>query len=88
MNARRGRVMGLYLKGWRQSAIAEQIGVNKATLSRDLDAIRQEWREERVDDFTDKLTLELTRIGHLETEYWASWESSTGARTARAATTA
>jgi hypothetical protein len=73
---RRARVAGLYLEGQTQFVIAKEVGVNQSTVSRDLEAIRAEWRGSALRDFGERQAEELARIDKLETEAWAAWHRS------------
>ena len=73
---RRQLVAELYLKGWAQPAIATETGVTQGTVSRDLKAIRQQWRRSQVRDFDEAVVTELKKIDRLEREAWAGWERS------------
>lgn len=70
---RRTRIAELYLKGWYQANIAEEVGVNQSQVSRDLDSIRAEWKADRVRDFDAAKDDELNKIDNLERTYWAEW---------------
>src|SRR5579859_6601992 len=73
---RRREVANLALKGWTQAAIARQMHLPPATVSRDLAAMRDVWREFPVYDF-DKVRLEqLQKIDLVEAEAWAAWQRS------------
>jgi DNA-binding MarR family transcriptional regulator len=69
-------VADLYLRGYLQSDIAEQLGVNQSTVSRDLKALHQEWLVSAQIDFNQAKARELARIDRLEREYWRAWEKS------------
>lgn len=73
---RRPKVAERYLNGKRQSEIAEELGVNQATISRDLAALRKEWIKSALIDFNEAKARELTRIDNLESTYWEAWERS------------
>src|SRR5579859_5516027 len=76
VSARRRDVANLALKGWTQAAIARQLQVPQGTVSRDLAAMREFWREFPVYDF-DKIRLEqLQKIDLVEAEAWAAWQRS------------
>jgi hypothetical protein len=78
--ARRRDVASLALKGWTQAAIARQLQIPQGTVSRDLAAMREFWREFPVYDF-DKIRLEqLQKIDLVEAEAWAAWQRSQGRR--------
>ena len=70
----------LALKGWTQAAIARQLQIPQGTVSRDLAAMREFWREFPVYDF-DRIRLEqLQKIDLVEAEAWAAWQRSQGRR--------
>ena len=74
--ARRREVSNLALKGWTQAAIARHLQIPQGTVSRDLAAMRESWREFPVYDF-DKVRLEqLQKIDLVEAEAWAAWQRS------------
>ena len=54
---RRREVANYALQGWTQAAIARHMSIPPATVSRDLAAMRDFWREFPVFDF-DKIRLE------------------------------
>jgi predicted transcriptional regulator len=70
------RTAELYLRGVRQSEIAEQMGVSQQTVSNDLQALYAEWRESALVDMDAAKSRELARIDELERTYWAEWEKS------------
>ena len=59
---RRKEVAKLYLEAWTQQAIADHFGVNQSTISRDLEAIRQQWVDSAIKDFNQAF---LSRHGSL-----------------------
>ncbi len=75
---RRDKVTEYYLKGKKQSEIAEMLGVTQATVSLDLKAIRDMWLESSLRDFDELKAQELAKIDELEAAYWAAWERSLG----------
>ena len=63
---RRRQVANYHLKGWTQAAIGRRLGIPQGTVSRDLAAIREFWREFPVYD-VDKVRLEeLQKIDLVE----------------------
>ena len=76
LEQRRARVAALYLQGFHQWEIGAQVGVDAATICRDLKAIREQWRASAVRDFDEAKAQELARIDALEREYWAAWTAS------------
>jgi hypothetical protein len=74
--ARRREVVSLAHKGWTQAAIASHLKIPQGTVSRDLAAMREFWRDFPVYDF-DKVRFEqLQKIDVIETEAWAAWQRS------------
>jgi len=73
---RRRTVADLYLQGWTQIAIAEELGVAQPTISDDLKRIRAQWRESGVRDFDEARQLELMKLDRIEREAWSAWERS------------
>lgn len=47
-----------------------------ATVHKDMNTLLQEWRENRVKDMDDIVTLELERIDDAVRELWGQWEKS------------
>jgi hypothetical protein len=73
---RRSTVADLYLQGWTQKAIAEELGVAQPTVCDDLKRIRAEWRDSAVRDFDEARQLELMKLDRIEREAWAAWDQS------------
>ena len=46
------------------------------TIRRDINKIRDEWRESRIKDYGAVQSEELAKLEELEREYWAAWERS------------
>jgi hypothetical protein len=65
---RRRQVARYFLKGWTQADIARHMNIPQATVSRDLAAMREYWREFPVYDF-EKVRLEqLQKVDLIEAE--------------------
>jgi transposase len=73
---RRNLVLEHYLRGWSFSKISKELKVVRSTISKDISAIREEWRRSRADSFHSEQLHELARIDAIEREAWAQWESS------------
>lgn len=73
---RRQQVADLYLQGWTQTAIAERLSARQGTISHDLKAIRQQWRESTLRDFDEAQGEELHKIDRVEREAWSAWDRS------------
>src|SRR5258708_11371613 len=74
--ARRRDVANLALKGWTQAAIASHLKIPQGTVSRDLAAMREFWREFPVYDCEKVRFEQLQKIDLVETEAWAAWQRS------------
>lgn len=73
---RRRRVAELYLRGWSQRLIAEDVGMSVATVNRDLNHIQEEWRESALVDMDERMAQELATLKRLEDEYWNLYHES------------
>jgi hypothetical protein len=73
---RRAQVGDLYLQSWTQMAIAERLDIAQSTVSADLKAIQQSWRESAIRDFDLARVIELQKLDRIEREAWAGWERS------------
>ena len=73
---RRRKAADMYLKGWSQETIASFLEVSQATVSRDLDEVRAEWRQAATFDFDEARACELQKIDLIEREAWAAWQRS------------
>jgi hypothetical protein len=73
---RRQRVTELYLKGWSQAAIAEELKVSQATVSGDIRHVRRQWEESAVRNFDELRSRELEKLGIIEREAWGAWDRS------------
>jgi hypothetical protein len=77
IESRRTQIAGLFLRGFkRQSELAERVGVDRSTVSRDLKVLNSRWKESGVRDLDAAKGQELERIDQLEREYWDAWEKS------------
>lgn len=82
LSKRREDVSALYLSGMSQRKIAEVIGVNQATISRDITSLNAEWVEQARANLTGYKAVHLKRLEHLASEAWALYQDDdTGART-------
>lgn len=76
MAERRLKVANLYLQGWAQFRIAQKVEVDPSTITRDLQAIQEEWVAKSVEAIEKRKAEELAKIDQLEYTYWESWERS------------
>jgi hypothetical protein len=72
----RKRVAELYLKGRLQVEIAEELGVDQSTISRDIDYLIDEWQADSINAIDIALGRELAKINLLEETYWTEWQTS------------
>lgn len=71
IEARRARVASLLLAGVSdQSKIAEQVGVDRTTISRDIKQIEQRWQLAAVQDIAAAKGKDLERIERLIAALW------------------
>ena len=84
--ARRREAANLTHKGWTQAAIASHLKVPQGTVSRDLAAMREFWREFPVYDFEKVRFEQLQKIDLIEAQAWAAWQRSQGQRHSAALT--
>jgi hypothetical protein len=71
IEARRSRVASLFLRGCkRQVELAQRLGVNQSTVSRDLKVINERWKAAAVRDLDEAKAQELAKLDELEQEYW------------------
>lgn len=76
--SRKTKVAKLYLEGKAQWEIGELVGVTQPTVSKDLAEIREEWKRQYADDFSEKVNLELAKIDLVEQRAWEGWYRSCG----------
>jgi hypothetical protein len=73
---RRQRVSEKYLRGMYMTDIARDMGVDTATVSRDLAELRKEWLDRSINHIDQKKAIELAKLDRLEVTYWDAWERS------------
>ena len=76
LRERRREVANYALKGWTQAAIARHMNIPPATVSRDLAAMREFWREFPIYDFHKARLEQLQKVDLVEAEAWAAWQRS------------
>lgn len=72
----REEIARLYLMRWTQSAIAKELSLSEATISRDLKQIQKRWQDAQVAHLDSRIQEELERNDTLEREYWEAWRRS------------
>lgn len=74
---RRAVVAGMLLSGRNYREIAQEVGAKSTeSVFTDVQAIIAEWKETQKHNISEWITLELERIGRLESEAWDAWERS------------
>ena len=73
---RRNEVIDLYCKGRPVYMIAEQMGVTRATIWNDVQAVKKALMEQASDKIDEMRYDELMKVNKLEITYWDSWEKS------------
>jgi uncharacterized protein YerC len=76
ITARRQQVAERYLRGMYMAQIAQEMGVDTATISRDLSELRKEWLDRSINHIDQKKAIELAKLDRLEVTYWDAWEQS------------
>lgn len=66
----------LYLQGKTQAEIAVELKVDRTTLWRDLQAVREEWLKDRVSGYDKLKQIELQRIDRVEAAAWEGYDRS------------
>ena len=72
----RRKIANLYLQGRIQADIGEELDINQSTVSRDLQALQEEWKNSSLIDIDEAKAKELAKVDRLEREYWDAWERS------------
>ncbi|MBD1825665.1 ArsR family transcriptional regulator [Cyanobacteria bacterium FACHB-DQ100] len=72
----RATVAELRLKGWTQQQIADYLELDQSTVSRDLKALEEQWKESALRDFDLDRAMELERLRLAEREFWDAWQRS------------
>ena len=73
---RRKQVADLHEKGSTQAAIARELDVSQATISSDIKAIYEEWKESRARKFDEAREEQLKKLKLIAREAWKGWERS------------
>lgn len=72
----RAKIARYLLKGYEQQEIAAKMGLSESTISRDVKAIRKEWKESALMDFNEARNRELAALNLIERENWRAWMKS------------
>lgn len=69
-------IADLYATGWRQSDIAEHLGLSLDRVAKSIAKVRQRWLESQTMDFAVRQAVELEKLDRVEAELWEAWEKS------------
>jgi predicted transcriptional regulator len=72
----RAKILELSLKGWQQQHIAHELNMSPAMVSRDMKAIREQLKEQTLDDAEIAKNREKRRLEMIIYELWQAWEQS------------
>lgn len=72
----RQRISTLYLEGWLQCDIADEVGLSQSTVSNDLKILQKQWLSSTLININEAKAKELARIDKLEQEYYQAWHRS------------
>jgi hypothetical protein len=72
----RAEAVRLYDRRWTQAEIAALLGVDQATVSRDLTAAPEGWAARNEHNLTLYKNRELARLDAMEQPYWPAWRRS------------
>ncbi len=70
------RLTELYLKGWSQRRIADELGTTHQLVYYHLKKIRAEWKAEALQNIDELQSRELAKLDKLESTYWEAWDRS------------
>ncbi len=76
VNERRQQVSKLYLEGWPQYKIADEVKVSQSQISRDLKYLSQQWQQSSMINIDRIKARELAKIDELERRYYEGWNRS------------
>jgi len=69
---RKTRVAELYLQGFRQYQIADRLGCSEASVSRDVDELRDVWKRLRQEERLERIAEGLAKLDLLESVAWGT----------------
>lgn len=74
--ARDGEIARLYMLGYTQAAIGEQVGLARQSVNVALKKIQERWKEATIRDFDAARERELQTLDFIQAEAMRSWEAS------------
>lgn len=72
----RAVIAQMYLEGKTQADMADQLGLTRGTVRKDIKAIQKQWVESSLISFESAKAQQLARIDHLEHTYWQAYQDS------------
>jgi len=69
----RMRIGELYLRGWTQAEIADEVKMSIPTICRDIAKLHDAWLESSLVNYDKAKAKELAKVDQLEYEYWDAW---------------
>jgi len=73
----RKNIAALYLKGWSQERIADELKISRDMVQYDVTRIKEDWRQSAVYDFDAAKQKALAELANLKATAWQAWEKST-----------
>jgi len=73
---RRRKVADAYIAGQTQTAIAESLGVNQSTVSRDINSLLEQWRAEHVHTIDAMVAKQLEELRKIREQAWRRWNDT------------
>lgn len=70
------RISELHLKRWPAYRIAQELGLSRQTVQRDLAIIRKRYQEAQIDNLHLRRARELAKINLVDREAWSAWDRS------------
>ena len=71
-------IADLYLRGFTQAEIAQQMGMTQQMVSYDLKIVAEDWKNEARKAHEDRVAIELAKLNRIERECLIGWERSQG----------
>ena len=75
---RRTTVSEMYLAGRTQYQISLVVNVTPQQVSQDLKRVREHWRSSTLQNFEQKVDIEIAKADQVEQEAWIAYENSRG----------
>lgn len=75
---RRKEVARLYLKGYTQQQIADQLDVSRVTINRDVQSVLAQWREETNHDTSERVAKQAMELADMRLRAWSAYQKAVG----------